>query len=438
LEKRQRNVQRALDHLLQAADLEGGPSCAAPSTLLNLSAAFLALGRNAEAAATAQHGLLRAQKVKAPWNVEMAAFHNLAAALCAIGELREGLQAAEHAMAIVSSSLGMKHPTALVIVRTLEDIRQRIAVKEAQNTESEWKATSLPLLLPKSTQRPHKSLQGTSQRRTPSLSNSSLSVYCHSPTVGPSRKGGGKVLLEPIGWNSDPHLGLTAMSHRVQQGPVDFLIQQKVAERYVPRSLVPLVEDLIYKEGTRRRAIVDQRRHCMASMRKLMQLHYTSAADEELRGELEVQEARVRRMTLQWVTGKILFAEGSIHLERTESSDREGIAVAAQKALLSLKPYSERISLHSNEETARSQVMAQDSLERKQIRLGLETLIAESNLKESLRNSKRGLALALGLWCLESVLGKQAIQCLQDDPAKQSLHIQERYATFGQSKVVVH
>ena len=455
IEKRRKNLTTALQHLEKAADVEGGLAAASPITLLNLSATYSALQMYAEAAAVANHAVLRVLTDVAVSSaaVRAAAYHNLATALEGSGEL---VAAADAYRCALKATTNKDSPAFRTIKKAADQLELQLRNVRAHQEQSRWAEQVGPTVVRQSLRalRKHGALpplEHVAPRAITRCDGNTTSVYerplkkFHAirslrppPTIkdlqqqySPTRR---CVSCEPppllIEWSFDPHLQ-SNVAHRTTPLPRDVEIDRHIEERYIPRKLMPLVEDLRYKEATRRRAIIHQCQAGLAHLRQQTDKARLIATEDEERGNLEIYEVRVRRVLLQYIEGRVVFTEGSVETCRAEEAARDAIVREMLGAFVSWQPRRESLALNSQEEQQRFLLIEGERERFNEIRVQHETDLAESTSRLALRASKRPLAYALTMWCLEGVLDAASVAQLEDPSMRTSLHYIERYVEFG-------
>lgn len=250
--------------------------------------------------------------------------------------------------------------------------------------------------------------------------------------VGISASGLIPLRSDPPMWNDDPVPHPHTLSHRVTPIPRNWDIERAVDERFIPRALVPLVEDIKYKEATRRRAIAKEWAQRLRVLRFAHRQQLIASHEDEERVAVEIEEVRVFRVLLQYIRGKLFFAEGSAVLGKQETQQREEATREAQAAWRALLPHSAQLQCLAEEECERYRFTKEDVEERLALAVQFETHAATVDCSAVVESSKHGICYALALWCIEGVVrSTESRQALEDKTMKRSLHVQERYALFG-------
>jgi hypothetical protein len=442
------------------------------------------MGHFAEAAAVAHHAVsCCARDAAVRPGVHAAAHHNLAVALASAGELAPALSAYENALRLLPDD----HPSRANIEAAADDVRVRVdgvdaakqlAVKVrpgviAQTTKVLRKHQSLPPIAgqPRSAsaappadgsrsvgamyqhpvpyprtqlQRIRHAKQVLQERRmspprralTPKpLLTMSMSVST-ALTVTPSetsKAAAAKPLQHAKAWNFDTSPDALRSSSEPNALPTNPDIELRTAERYIPRRIHPIVEDLRYKEATRRVAVAKEWRRQLRLLQHLMGMHLILSAEDQRRAELETDEVRVRRVLQQWVRGKLLFAEGSLECEAAETASRGDITTeAAAETQQRFVPHAQMVRLLAVEEGARSTaVAAGEAAARQQLALRCETQLAGLTSADAFRQSQHGIAVALATWALETVIEASMAVDLIDPKDRKSLYVMDRYSLFG-------
>ncbi len=471
-EKRQGQHVAAVENLEIVVKCEGGVASAQPTTLLNLSAAYTAVGRHDEAAAVAHRAVLRANQITSSAAVKTAAYFNLGSALEATEQHEPALEAYRKALQCAPTNKPRLKLAAMTAITQL----QRRLVTAGPAVHEEWASKVRPELAAVNNRLPPLSMSSSSQNRslatvdtvqkasgprrefTETYFTSVRDFHCplHPLTPEPynnaqrhlaslrvsvtsqlgqreTKRANSATLLmeESPSWNYDPVLEPHEISHRLKNVPKDWLLLRAVEQRYIPRALVPLVEDIRYKECTRRSAIVKEYKKRLRVLCHHRDMAFVRAGEDSERVSIEIEEVRVRRVLHQWIVGKRLFAQASLLVMRQEHQGRSqvGCETAADAAVL--EQYAMLLHPVAQEEYARRNVTLAELDERRTltVRHAAAAATLESHSKAS--QKKRGTAYALALWCIEGVIPEQHIPKVEDKERKLSLAVLERNTVFN-------
>lgn len=455
IEYRRRKFRVAAKHFESAAACEGGIAEASCSTLLNLCAAYSSVKNFVEAAAVANYAVKQCELhpgIIAP-TVRSAAYYNLGAALESSGSTSNAVEAFEAAKKIAETELGASHPCVGSAQTAISQIKNRLASRTRTYASKPGSILNIALPIIKRLDQ-----QSSKPRRLPPMHSASpsnilpLSAVKAYTTAAP-RSNAIKALsltLQPLAilsrehkerarsagelcWNTDPVVGGHELPHRVGKIEKDTEIERVVDQWYIPRHVMSLVQDLKYKETIRRRVIEQGWMGALMKHKKIMALHGVCALEDERRGDLEIDEARTFRVLTTWVQGKLHFLKGSLVYEHEEASLRGQMVSECFRISTTHSLPADLLHLMAQEELNRRGVFQRETQGRSAVRLAEEGALATTKLKDTLRGGKRGIASALAVWCLESVLGdKLAVETLRDESYRNSLHVLERYAMFGQ------
>jgi tetratricopeptide (TPR) repeat protein len=235
------------------------------------------------------------------------------------------------------------------------------------------------------------------------------------------------------GWNSDPCVKSPTWTQKPLQIIPNYDLEQQVNNRWIPKKLFPIIEDLRYKENTRRAAILREwRRQCHA-IASLMRLQQVVAQEDEARTEIMIDQARVTRVLRHWVRGRLVFCEGCIRVEQEETMAREKLAVAATAdAHETLRPYAATVQLLAAQEVARLALEAERQGGLDVLEALMECELAQLRAADRFKDSHNpGLAAAMIVWAFECQLSPEDALEFVNPTLQRSLHVQERYATFG-------
>lgn len=237
-------------------------------------------------------------------------------------------------------------------------------------------------------------------------------------------------------WNPDPVLGPHSLSYRVPNPneKKNWALIHQVEARFIPRSLVPLVEDMRYKESTRRAMIIKEWKRRFDVIRRARSLAATSGEQETARLNIEVEEARVRRVMRQWIAGKLLFAEAMIRLDKEETRSRDSIGKQAHQSAFSLQYAAFRLHPQAMEEVQRAAVVAEERSALSDITVSHYAASALLSSQASIRQTGSTLAYALALWCIEGVVPESHLHEIEVSSRKKSLAVLERFAVFGKQQ----
>ena len=473
VEKRRGQLASAVEHLENAAQCEGGVSGAQPTTLLNLSAAYASLGKHDEAAALAHRAVLRAKQSTVPAAVRAAAYFNLGSALEATDQNDPALEAYRQAVQCAPTNRPQLKVAASSAITQLE---RKVAIA-APSVRDEWAKTVGPALQAHAARLP-KLVKDVQQSRALVVSDMSQTesrsglrkefvdayfasvrdYHCPAHPLTPEpyddparhlaslrvnyrtsvthsqaiRRSVSATLLEDSpSWNYDPVLEPHETSHRLKDMPKDWLLIRAVDQRYIPRALVPRVEDIRYKECTRRSAIEKEYKKRLKVLWHHRDMAFIRAGEDSDRVAIEIEEVRVRRVLHQWIVGKRLFAEASLALARLEHQQRVFVAGESAANAASLEQYAMLLHPVAQEEHTRRNLHLVELDERRTLTVRQQAAIATlvSNSKAS--QKKRGTAYALALWCIESVIPEQELHKVEDKDRKLSLAVLERNTIFN-------
>ena len=337
LEKTSGDIPAAMRHIQSVALMEGGLVVASPLTLLNLSACMLAQNRIAEAAALARQSVSRLI-ISTPPHITAAAFHNLATAMEAAQDLEAADIAFRRAEDVCMMSLGDTHMTTVSVQRSYASFLCRTHYTNAALQRREWEMTSKESLvshtrkvMQKSIARaqPNAVVKGKQQAQLPP----SVAVYHLPPLSKITTMKGRKSLPE---WNGDPLVGL-ASRPLPRVATIDSEIEEHVSKRYIPKWLVPAMEDLLYKQSTRRNALIVEERVASQAAIKILSLYKLCALEKEVRVMTEASEYRNRRQMMSWTYGKVIFLDGRRHLTRELDAFRKATTAKEERSIAPLR-----------------------------------------------------------------------------------------------------
>lgn len=237
-------------------------------------------------------------------------------------------------------------------------------------------------------------------------------------------------------WNSDPVLHPHALSYRVMNPneKKHWALIHEVESRFIPRSLVPLVEDMRYKESTRRTMIIKEWKRRFDVICRARSLAATSGIEDNGRLAIEVEEARVRRVMRQWIAGKLLFAEALIRMDKEEAQSRDAIAKQAHQAAFSMQVAAVRLQPQGAEEVQRAAIAEEERTALSDITIHHFAATALVSSRASVKQNVSTTAYALALWCIEGVVPEAALPQIEVAARKKSLAVLERFAVYGKQQ----
>jgi hypothetical protein len=478
VERRQGQHAAAVQHLEVVVQCEGGVGTAQPTTLVNLSAAYAAVARTDEAAALAHRAVLRSKQVMASGAVRSAAHFNLGSALESADQNEPALEAYRQAL---QSAPTNKPNLKLAATNAIAAVERKVAAASPAVHE-EWTRTVRPALATLGSRLPpigssdsfsfNRSLVPVADGGGPSRAsapgnayrkefihtyftsvrefhcpmhpltpepytnaerhNASLRVATTAPLAHRAARSQSATLLEDSpSWNYDPVLEPREISHRLKNVPRDWLLLRVVDQRYIPRALVPLVEDIRYKECTRRSAIEKEYKKRLRFLWHHGAMAFVRAGEDSERVSIEIEETRVRRVLHQWIVGKRLFAQASLLVAKQEQKERVGLVAEASSSALLLEQHATLLHPVAQEEHVRRNVSLIELDEHRTLAVRHAAAIATLESTSTASQKKRATAYALALWCIEGVIAEQDLWKVEDKDRKLSLAVMERNAMFN-------
>lgn len=237
-------------------------------------------------------------------------------------------------------------------------------------------------------------------------------------------------------WNPDPVLHPHALSYRVMNPneKKHWALIHEVESRFIPRSLVPLVEDMRYKESTRRTMIIKEWKRRFDIICRARNLAATSGEEDTARLSIEVEEARVRRVMRQWIAGKLLFAEAMLRLDKEEAQSRDAVAKQAHQSVFALQFAGVRLHPQGLEEMQRAAIAEEERTALSDITINHYASTTLVSSRASVRQNVGSTAYALALWCMEGVVPEAFIGQIEVASRKKSLAVLERFAVYGKQQ----
>jgi hypothetical protein len=237
-------------------------------------------------------------------------------------------------------------------------------------------------------------------------------------------------------WNPDPVLHPHSLSYRVMNPneKKHWALIHEVESRFIPRSLVPLVEDMRYKESTRRTMIIKEWKRRFDIICRARNLAATSGQEDTARLSIEVEEARVRRVMRQWIAGKLLFAEAMIRLEKEEAHSRDAVAKQAHQSGFALQFAAVRLHPQGLEEMQRAAIAEEERAALSDITVHHFAATTLMSSRATMRQNVGSTAYALALWCIEGVVPEASLPQIEVASRKKSLAVLERFAVYGKQQ----
>jgi hypothetical protein len=233
-------------------------------------------------------------------------------------------------------------------------------------------------------------------------------------------------------WNNDPLVDVRGgIPHRLKQPCRDWLLLHAVEQRYIPRALVPLIEDIRYKESTRRCAIEKECKKRLKVLSHHRDMAFVRASEDSARVSIEIEEFRVCRVLQQWIVGKRLFAQTSLLVAKQETQGRSQVVAEAANSAAVLEQLAGRLHPVAQEEFARRNVLLIELDDRRTLTVRYAAAAATIESQSAASQKKRATAYALALWCVEGVIPEQHIHRVEDKDRKTSLAVLERQTVFN-------
>eukprot|EP00759_Apiculatamorpha_spiralis_P013747 PhF_6_TR20507/c0_g1_i1/m.29561 len=378
-EKADGDLNSCIKSLKAIAVLEGGLVVASSLTLLNLSACYLAQSKVAEAAAIAKQAVSRLGTGQQSPMIQAAAYHNLAISMEAAQDLEAADRAYRCAEDVAMVSLGDTHPTTMSIQRSYAGFLCRTHYTDASLQRKEWEVSTKEVLTTHTRMVLHESQNATSikpaPRRKPVQLPPSVAVY-HLPPLRAQKKATlvnnsfspnttASVLPE---WNNDPVVGRSLRSlPKIATAGINWEVENDVSQRYIPKWLVPAMEDLIYKQATRRKTLEHDEAKARTSVLQILTLSKLCSHEKEARVFIEANEYRTRRQMISWTAGKAIFLEGRSKLEKELERFIQKITMEEEGSIAPLRFEIESTKLFDREPVARRSVLVEESVARSRL-----------------------------------------------------------------------
>jgi len=351
MEKTLGDISLSVKHIHDVAQLEGGLVVASSLTLLNLSACMVTQGRVPEAIAVARQAVARLTPTT-PAHISAAAYHNLAAAMEAGQDLEAADKAYRRAEDVSVLGLGDTHSTTSSVQRSYASFLCRTQFSDAALQRQEWEQSSRDTLIShtrKAMVRSASRLNPSSVKGKPVQLPSSVANYHLRPLAkinaerlryGLKRSQTPNIgLLQPK-WNGDPIVGNAshALKPLLLAEKEAQRIEDYVTRRYVPKWLIPALEDVIYKQIIRRNAMIQEEKYLRSELLERLTLHKLCAYEKEKRVYVEAEEYRNRRQKMASFLdhGKVLEAKPRISTESgvTREGHREALRSGSKGRVL--------------------------------------------------------------------------------------------------------
>jgi hypothetical protein len=277
--------------------------------------------------------------------------------------------------------------------------------------------------------------RGTSPLRSASalgFSSSNAALTRRSAMSSVAGSGGGLSPKTKAAWNPDSTLHGTALAKPLKPRPT-YEIEKQVEDRYIPRKVFVTMEDLRYKETTRRNTLTREWKRQCDSICSIMGKYRIAAEEESARAELYLDQARTSRVLRHWVRGRLVYCRGAIDTETLETQKRDDLsAEEANEAQSTLKLHAAQLQMLAAEEVSRHDIRTERQLGLDALYTHMESALAELRAADRFKDSNRGIAHALAAWSLEAVVPQaEVLDLLIPSDARKSLFVAERYVMFG-------